>query len=158
MARATATRIRSFHSPTPIERAAMFKLGLWLLVSGLLLSVWWPMPGFFLLLASLAVWVTAVGRFGFDRWRGLPLPRLPVAPEPLFTKAQKRPPVSDPFADQLVSLDDPDLPASIRAAAAARMAPGFTLWRCPRSARGKPVVEWWLFDAEGELVEALWER
>ncbi len=136
----------------------MFNLGFSLLVCGLLLSFWWPIPGFFLLFASLAVWVTAVGRFGFDRWRGLPLPRLPVAPEPVPTKAQEQPQVPDPFSDQLVSLDAPDLPASIRAAAAPRMAPGFTLWRCPRSARGKPVVEWWLFDAEGELVEAFWER
>ncbi len=135
----------------------MFNLGLLLLVGGLLLSLWWPLPGFFLFLACLAVWVTAGIRWVFERWRGEPLPAVRTALAPGTTR--ETPQVPEPLEDRLVSLDDPDLPASIREAAAPRMAPGFTLWRCPRSdSRGRPVVEWWLFDAEGGLIAAYWER
>lgn len=47
--------------------------------------------------------------------------------------------------------------------------PGDQLWRCPRlsAPRGAlgllgvgprdVVIEWWLLDAQGELIEAFWE-
>lgn len=113
-------------------------------------------PGFFLWLACLAVWITASGQLVFDWWRDVPFPPVPAAAP---DQVPGHPQMPDPSQDRLVSLGDPDLPASIREAAAPRMAPGFTPWCCPRSgARGRPVVEWWLLDAQGGLVEAFWER
>lgn len=47
--------------------------------------------------------------------------------------------------------------------------PGDQLWRCPRLAAPRGllgivgvgprdmVIEWWLLDAQGELIEAFWE-
>ena len=59
--------------------------------------------------------------------------------------------------DHLVDVHDPEVP-------------GDQLWRCPRrdAPRGLPgvlgmgtrgvVIEWWLVDAQGELIEAFWEK
>ena len=72
--------------------------------------------------------------------------------------------------DRPVDIDAPLVPPGVRAAAKAIMGPGDTLWRCPRSAgpvgiwgvlmgrRPHWVIEWWLLDAEGELIEAFWEE
>ena len=47
--------------------------------------------------------------------------------------------------------------------------PGDQLWRCPRRSAPRglfsvlgvgprdAVIEWWLLDAQGELIEAFWE-
>lgn len=72
--------------------------------------------------------------------------------------------------DRLMDLHSPEVPASIRARVQAMAQPGDQLWRCPR--RSAPhgllgvlgvgprdaVIEWWLLDADGELIEALWEE
>jgi hypothetical protein len=71
--------------------------------------------------------------------------------------------------DRLVDPLSPEVPTSIRAKVAAMAQPGDQLWRCPR--RGAPrgalgilgggkrdvVIEWWLLDAQGDLIEAFWE-
>lgn len=69
--------------------------------------------------------------------------------------------------DRQVSFTDPSIPASIRAAVAPLVRPGHTLWRCPRhrspgstalpAHRPDVLIEWWLLDASGELVESFWE-
>lgn len=72
--------------------------------------------------------------------------------------------------DRLVDLTSPEVPARIRARAQAMAQPGDQLWRCPRRSapRGalgllgvgkrEVVIEWWLLDAEGALIEAFWEE
>lgn len=69
--------------------------------------------------------------------------------------------------DRQVALTDPAVPPSIRAALEPMMLPDHTLWRCPRyrppgstaqqAHRPDMVIEWWLLDATGELVESIWE-
>lgn len=69
--------------------------------------------------------------------------------------------------DRVVEVCAPEVPASVRGAALALMQPGDLLWRCPRRAAPQGlfgmgpqsvVVEWWLVDAEGALIEAFWEE
>lgn len=72
--------------------------------------------------------------------------------------------------DRQVALDDPCVPETVRRAVLARMQPGDTLWRCPRASapqgplgllgmgRRTTVIEWWLIDAQGDLIEAFWEQ
>lgn len=69
--------------------------------------------------------------------------------------------------DQKVDVHDACVPPGIRAEVLSRMEPGDALWRCPRSTRssqsrlaaqGGSVIEWWLVDSDGELVEAFWEE
>lgn len=72
--------------------------------------------------------------------------------------------------DRPVDPHSPEVPAGIRAKVLAGPSPGDTLWRCPRlgAPRGllgvlgvgkRPVViEWWWCDAEGELIDVLWEE
>ena len=71
--------------------------------------------------------------------------------------------------DRLMDLHSPEVPASIRARVQAMAQPGDQLWRCPRLSaprgalgllgvgRREAVIEWWLLDADGELIEAFWE-
>ena len=71
--------------------------------------------------------------------------------------------------DRLVDVHNPVVPQSIRTRALATAQPGDQLWRCPRlsAPRGvlgilgvgprDVVIEWWLLDAQGELIEAFWE-
>ena len=71
--------------------------------------------------------------------------------------------------DRLMDLHSPEVPASIRARVQAMAQPGDQLWRCPRLSaprgalgllgvgRRDAVIEWWLVDADGELIEAFWE-
>ena len=71
--------------------------------------------------------------------------------------------------DRPVDVHAPEVPASVRQAVLAIAQPGDQLWRCPsRSAprgalgilgvgRRDVVIEWWLLDAKGELLEAFWE-
>ena len=71
--------------------------------------------------------------------------------------------------DRPVDVHAPEVPASVRQAVLAIAQPGDQLWRCPRrSAPRGPlgilgmgprgvVIEWWLLDAGGDLIEAFWE-
>ncbi len=71
--------------------------------------------------------------------------------------------------DRLMDLHSPEVPASIRARVQALAQPGDQLWRCPRLSaprgalgllgvgRRDAVIEWWLVDADGDLIEAFWE-
>ena len=71
--------------------------------------------------------------------------------------------------DRLVDVQSPEVPQSIRTRVLAMAQPGDQLWRCPRlsAPRGAlgllgvgprdVVIEWWLLDAQGELIEACWE-
>ena len=72
--------------------------------------------------------------------------------------------------DRLVDINSPEIPPGIRAKAQAMAQPGDQLWRCPRLAAPRGllgivgvgprdvVIEWWLLDAKGELIEAFWEE
>ena len=63
----------------------------------------------------------------------------------------------------------PEVPPTIRAKVLAMAQPGDQLWRCPRRSAPRglfsvlgvgprdAVIEWWLLDAQGELIEAFWE-
>ena len=76
----------------------------------------------------------------------------------------------DDSEDRQVDVHSAEVPAGIRAAALSRWQPGHSLWRCPRlSAPRGPlgilgigprsvVIEWWQLDADGDLVEAYWEK
>lgn len=76
----------------------------------------------------------------------------------------------DDFDDHPVDVHAPEVPEGIRQAVLARMQPGDALWRCPRNSapkglfgvlgfgRRELVIEWWLLDAKGELMEAYWEE
>lgn len=67
--------------------------------------------------------------------------------------------------DVRVDLDDASVPAQVRDRVRSMMQPGDQLWRCPRLSAPKPVlglfgngrrevvIEWWLTDANGELIE-----
>ncbi len=71
--------------------------------------------------------------------------------------------------DRLVDVHNHVVPQSIRTRVLAMAQPGDQLWRCPRlsAPRGAlgllgvgprdVVIEWWLLDAQGELIEAFWE-
>lgn len=71
--------------------------------------------------------------------------------------------------DRPFDLHSPEVPASIRAKVQAMAQPGDTLWRCPRLGaprgllgivgigRRDVMIEWWLMDAHGELIDAFWE-
>jgi hypothetical protein len=71
--------------------------------------------------------------------------------------------------DRSVDMHAPEVPASVRAKVLALAQPGDQLWCCPRlsAPRGllgvlgvgqrHAVIEWWLVDAQGELLEAFWE-
>ena len=68
-----------------------------------------------------------------------------------------------------MDVHNPVVPQSIRTRVLAMAQPGDQLWRCPRlsAPRGvlgilgvgqrDVVIEWWLLDAQGELIEAFWE-
>ncbi|HQY39395.1 MAG TPA: hypothetical protein PLE21_07835 [Giesbergeria sp.] len=72
--------------------------------------------------------------------------------------------------DRLVDLHSPEVPPAVRAGVLALMQPGDQLWRCPRRSAPRGllgvlgvgprtvVTEWWLLDAQGELIEAFWEE
>ena len=72
--------------------------------------------------------------------------------------------------DRLVDVHSPEVPPGIRAGVLRLMQPGDQLWRCPRlgAPRGllgvlgvgprDVVIEWWLMDAQGGLIEAFWEE
>ncbi|WP_119967546.1 hypothetical protein [Simplicispira lacusdiani] len=72
--------------------------------------------------------------------------------------------------DRPVDVHSPEVPAGIRAGVLEKMQPGDQLWRCPRlsAPRGllglfgvgprDVVIEWWLLDARGDLIEAFWEE
>ena len=71
--------------------------------------------------------------------------------------------------DRRVDPHSPEVPPSIRAKVLSMAQPGDQLWRCPRwgAPRGAlgflgvgprdAVIEWWLIDADGELIEVFWE-
>ena len=68
--------------------------------------------------------------------------------------------------DRAVDVNASDIPPGVRQAVLELMNPGDTLWRCPRAKGGKGlfnlrpqrvVVEWWLVDQHGGLIEAFWE-
>ena len=71
--------------------------------------------------------------------------------------------------DRLVDVHNPVVPHSFHTRVLAMAQPGDQLWRCPRlsAPRGAlgllgvgprdVVIEWWLLDAQGELIEAFWE-
>jgi len=69
--------------------------------------------------------------------------------------------------DRPVDVHSPEVPAGIRARVLQMMQPGDQLWACPRlgpprgllglGPRGA-VIEWWLLDARGGLIEAFWEE
>jgi hypothetical protein len=143
----------------------MFNLGLGLLVGGLLLASVWDMAGLFLSLCGLAVWMSAALRAIWTQMRGgalSPAAQPTRGPEPSA-------PMLRVEGDRAVALDDPEIPPSIRVMVQADAKPGDTLWRCVRrdgprwgllswlDGRERPLVlEWWLLDADGELIEAYW--
>ncbi|NJD07797.1 MAG: hypothetical protein FIA97_15065 [Methylococcaceae bacterium] len=60
---------------------------------------------------------------------------------------------NDPeFQDRPVDLDDPEIPAAIRELARQRYEAGDQLWRIVC----RTGIEWWLFSATGDLIEAWW--
>lgn len=71
--------------------------------------------------------------------------------------------------DRRIDPHSPEVPPSIRAKVLSMAQPGDQLWRCPRlsAPRGAlgllgvgprdAVIECWLVDADGELIEAFWE-
>ncbi|MBN8558178.1 MAG: hypothetical protein LCH72_03475 [Proteobacteria bacterium] len=69
--------------------------------------------------------------------------------------------------DRLVDVHSPEVPAGIRDRVLQQMQPGDHLWCCPRRGprRGllglgerTVMIEWWLLDAQGELIDAFWEE
>lgn len=72
----------------------------------------------------------------------------------------------DDTQDTPVDVNDACVPADVRERVLSMMQPGDQLWRCPRlsAPRGSlsllgigersVVIEWWLVDAQGELIEA----
>ena len=71
--------------------------------------------------------------------------------------------------DRPVNPHSPEVPPTIRAKVLAMAQPGDQLWRCPRRSAPRglfsvlgvgprdAVIEWWLLEAQGELIEACWE-
>lgn len=83
-----------------------------------------------------------------------------------------RPATPDEIADgedRLMDLHSPEVPPAIRARVLAMAQPGGELWRCPRRSAPRgllgivgvgprdAVIEWWLLDAQGALIDAFWE-
>ena len=73
---------------------------------------------------------------------------------------------NDDAEDRQVQPDDPCVPVGVRETVSARWQSGDSLWRCPRAKASKGlfnlgqadvVIEWWLLDQNGELIEAFWE-
>lgn len=72
--------------------------------------------------------------------------------------------------DRPIDPHSPEVPPAVRARVLALMQPGDQLWRCPRRSAPRGllgvlgvgprtvVTEWWLLDAQGELIEAFWEE
>ena len=72
-------------------------------------------------------------------------------------------------ADRQMDMNSPEVPAPVRTRVLALAQPGDQLWRCPRLSaprgvlgilgvgRRDVVIEWWLLDAHGGLIEAFWE-
>ena len=69
--------------------------------------------------------------------------------------------------DLCIELSDPCIPAGVRIAISLHWEEGATLWRCPRMSAGKGwfgrgtqdmVIEWWLVDARGDLIEVFFEQ
>ncbi|MBK9441367.1 MAG: hypothetical protein IPN53_08640 [Comamonadaceae bacterium] len=68
--------------------------------------------------------------------------------------------------DRRVDPDDPEVPANVRATVLQHWQPGDSLWRCPRlggrkswfSTERKIVIEWWLFDVKGNLIDIYWMK
>lgn len=68
--------------------------------------------------------------------------------------------------DRMVDVHAAEVPLSIRQAVLGLMSEGDALWRCPRKGpagllgfgQRKPVIEWWLIGADGDLIEAFWEE
>lgn len=66
--------------------------------------------------------------------------------------------------DRRVDPSDPEVPASVRSTVLPPWQPGDSLWRCPRvggrkswfSTEREIVIEWWLLDANGELIDVYW--
>lgn len=142
----------------------MFNLGLVLLVGGLLLSVASGTAGFFLSMCGLAVWLAAALRAIWIPIRGGALPSALSSCDPSLSES-----VLQVEEDRAVALDDPEIPEPIRAKVQADAKPGDTLMRCVRrggsrggllswlNVRERPLVlEWWLLDGDGELIEAYW--
>ena len=71
--------------------------------------------------------------------------------------------------DRPVNPHSPEVPPAVRAKVLAMAQPGDQLLRCPRRSAPRglfsvlgvgprdAVIEWWLLDAQGELIEAFWE-
>jgi len=71
--------------------------------------------------------------------------------------------------DRQVDVYADEVPEGVRQEVLKLMQPGDTLWRCPslsgpRGPSASPgigqrdvVIEWWLLDANGELIEAFWQ-
>lgn len=71
--------------------------------------------------------------------------------------------------DRLVNVHSPEVPLGIRARVQVMAQQGDQFWRCPRwgaprgalgllgVGRRDAVIEWWLLDTDGELIEAFWE-
>ena len=71
--------------------------------------------------------------------------------------------------DRPVNPHSPEVPPAVRAKVLTMAQPGDQLWRCPRRSAPRglfsvlgvgprdAVIEWWLLDAQGELIEAFWE-
>ncbi|WP_286293360.1 hypothetical protein [Methylomarinovum tepidoasis] len=62
------------------------------------------------------------------------------------------PPLGSWPEEKPVPLDHPELPGPVREAVQALWQPGDSLHRVPC----RRVVEWWLLDVDGNLVEAFW--
>ena len=76
--------------------------------------------------------------------------------------------VPDDFEDRIIDVNDPEVPPDIRREVLANLPPGGVLMRCPRRAPARGLagllglgkdgvaIEWWLLDADGELIESYW--
>ncbi len=74
------------------------------------------------------------------------------------------------FEDRIVDVHDPEVPPGIRRDVLANLPPGGVLMRCPRRepahglagllglGRDGVTIEWWLLDADGELIDIYWNE
>lgn len=74
----------------------------------------------------------------------------------------------DDGEDRVVAIHDPQVPGDVRQAILRMKLPACTLYRCPRRwaphgllsvfgiGRRDIVIEWWLYDADDELVEVFY--
>ncbi|HMS25999.1 MAG TPA: hypothetical protein PKC80_01305 [Burkholderiaceae bacterium] len=70
--------------------------------------------------------------------------------------------------DRIVEPFGDEVPEIIQASVAEYYYPGCWLMRCPRlskkggwfffASRRVIIIEWWLFDADGELIEVFWDE